>query len=70
MTNITRTGALVVAVVLIAGCSDEARRNVRLRNCIEGVTSPEYAEVLKTCADVAIKQREEARQRQKAKEST
>lgn len=70
MRNHTWMGALVFALAFLAGCSDEARRNVRLRNCIEGVTSPEYAEVLKACADVAIRLREEARQKQKTKEST
>lgn len=53
--------AILIAAVLLAGCNESTYQQVQFSNCVHGKTSPEYAEAVKACADVAIRLRESAK---------
>lgn len=45
------------AVLVLAGCNEETTRRIEFSNCLNGLSSPDYAEVAKACAEIAIKKR-------------
>lgn len=52
---------IIAATLLLAGCDEETRQDIRFSNCVDGSKgSPAYAEVVKACADVAIALREKS----------
>lgn len=57
---------LLAAAMLLAACDDEARHRINFNNCVDGARqSPGYAEVVKACADTAIRIREQQQQRER-----
>ena len=44
---------ILFAALALAGCNEETQQRINFSNCVNGVTSPEYAEVLKSCAEAA-----------------
>lgn len=43
--------------LLLLGCNEETADRIEFSNCLNGVTSPKYAEVAKACAEAAIAKR-------------
>lgn len=56
-----------IMAILLTGCNEETYQRIQFNSCVNGAKeSPAYAEVVKACADTAIKLREQSKAKKEA----